>query len=173
MPDDATITAHRDQVDAAARDAEKLIKDVVAQDPDSFQDGEAQYTPAEVLWSSYVGSVFKWVDDTSARKRLTFCNHASFTRPSIFVIATNRPNHVDCLPCGSRRWARYTSKNSYSCEMCGSNDPQVADSMMQMGNFLACTFLCPDCKTEQERSIEILQAQWDEENKEQNDAEDD
>jgi len=158
-----TKTFLKDQTQAATEEAHNYIKEVGEVDGALNGHEGAEEIPAPVLWSSYVGRLFKWIDDVAARKRLTFCKHASFRAPGMFVIIANRPNHVDCFRCGSRRLLRRGEPINHPCDMCDEGSSST-DSMMQMGNFIACAYLCSTCETEQKESIKILTAQWKEQN---------
>lgn len=177
MSEDEVSVAYKDQSDAAVEDAKGFLKEVerqTSEDPEKSDKVESAEIPADVIWSSYVGRKFVWVDEPKLMKRLTWCKHASLAHPGIFVISTNRPNHVDCLPCGSRRRSRTLAQDLVPCDMCGKADEDgFHETIFQAGFFLISANLCPPCQQEQDRSVEILTEKYNEVMKEQENETDD
>lgn len=166
----------KEAAETAYEEADSFMGDLaeaVAEEVDekNFEIGEL---PAEVAWSSYVGSRFKWVDDPKLMKRLTYCKHSSLRSPAVYIVSVSRPNHVDCLRCGARRRNRALSASVIPCDMCNQTDENgFHEVMLQAGAFVITANLCPGCQQEQDRSVEILTEQYNELMKEQEDAQDD
>lgn len=172
--EDPTETAYMDQAEAASQDANTALKNMEEQAVEEEENVISGELPAEVVWSSYIGLKFPWVDDPKLMKRLTYCKHASLRAPGIFVVSANRANHVDCLQCGSRRRSRTMQQDLIPCDLCGeSKDEGFHETILQAGFFLITANLCPSCQTEQDRSVEILSEKYDEYIKDQEDEADD
>jgi hypothetical protein len=174
--EEATETAYKDQLDAAAKDAEGVLDEISenVENEEGVEVGDFGELPPEVVWSSFIGSRFLWVDEPKLMKRLTYCNHSSLRAPGIFVVSAGRPNHVDCLQCGARRRDRALKAPHIPCDLCDKKDlvDGFHEIIMQAGNFILTALLCSDCQSEQDRSVEILTEQYNELAKEQEDAQD-
>lgn len=175
--EEAALTAYKDQFDAASDDASEIMEEIAekAIEQEDASAVESEELPPEVVWSSFLGSQFKWVDDPSLMKRLTYCNHASLKAPEILVVGANKPNHVDCLQCGAKRRSRILKQSRIPCDLCEKKDltDGFHEIILQAGIFLIAAILCNDCQTEQDRSVEVLTEQYNDLMKEQEDAQDD
>jgi hypothetical protein len=175
--EETSLTAYKDQFDAASDDANNALNEIAesAVEEDDVSAIESGELPPDVVWSSFLGSRFKWVDDPSLMKRLTYCTHASLKSPAVFVVGANKPNHVDCIHCGAKRRSRILKQNKIPCDLCEKKDLTEGfhELILQAGAFVIAAILCSDCQTEQDRSVEILTDQYNELMKEQEDAQDD
>ena len=157
------------QAEEAEKEASDLLHELSEQG--NGEDLSEEY-PAEVIWSSYLGSRFEWAFEQKLIKRLTYCNHSSLKSPQLLVLNVSKPNHVDCLKCGVRRSQRIQLQKPRKCDYCQAPSDQLQEIVMQAGVFLITGEICTPCSEEQNRSLEILSEQHKEVAKEQENAKD-
>lgn len=133
--------AHADQVCAAARETEHLMR-AGAEAAEWHAGGIGLDEVPEWVGNGMLAALARW---TSHRARL--CSHKpSALRPQPVLAAAWKPNFVVCLKCAHRTEPEPGSVEHYRCDGCGNvGDEQVNGHVLSLGPFLYEVGVCETC----------------------------